>query len=76
MSLSVVALLAVLAAALAGGAVARRLGYPSILGELMAGIVAQLRAAAPEAPILVHANAGMPQTVDGKTVFPESASRA
>ena len=39
MSLSVVALLAVLTAALAGGAVARRLGYPSILGELMAGIV-------------------------------------
>jgi Kef-type K+ transport system membrane component KefB len=38
-SLDVIALLAVLAAALTGGAVARRLGYPSILGELMAGIV-------------------------------------
>lgn len=32
-------MLLVIAAALVGGAVARRLGYPSILGELLAGIV-------------------------------------
>jgi Kef-type K+ transport system membrane component KefB/Trk K+ transport system NAD-binding subunit len=39
MSLDVLNLLAVLAAALAGGAVARRFGYPSVLGELGAGIL-------------------------------------
>lgn len=38
----------------------------------MAGIIAQMRAAAPETPILVHANAGLPQLVDGETVYPES----
>ena len=27
--------------------------------------------AAPDTPILVHANAGMPHTVNGETVFPE-----
>lgn len=37
--MSLLSLLLVVAAALAGGALARRLGYPSILGELMAGIV-------------------------------------
>lgn len=39
MELSILNLLLVLAAALAGGAVATRLGYPAILGELAAGIV-------------------------------------
>ena len=39
MSLDPTNLLLVLAAALAGGWVARRLGYPSILGELAAGIL-------------------------------------
>jgi Kef-type K+ transport system membrane component KefB len=39
MSLDVLNLLMVLLAALSGGVVARRLGYPAILGELMAGIV-------------------------------------
>jgi Kef-type K+ transport system membrane component KefB len=39
MSLDVMNLLLVLLAALAGGALARRVGYPAILGELMAGIV-------------------------------------
>lgn len=39
MSLDVLNLLAVFVAALGGGWVARRVGYPSILGELAAGIV-------------------------------------
>lgn len=39
MSLDPMNLMLVLAAALAGGWVARRLGYPSILGELAAGIM-------------------------------------
>jgi Kef-type K+ transport system membrane component KefB len=39
MSLDVLALLLVMAAALGGGAVARKLGYPTILGELLAGII-------------------------------------
>ena len=39
MSLDVLNLTLVLAAALAGGWVARRLGYPAILGELAAGIL-------------------------------------
>jgi Kef-type K+ transport system membrane component KefB len=39
MSLDVMNLLLVLLAALSGGVVARRFGYPAILGELMAGIV-------------------------------------
>ena len=38
MSLDPMNLMLVLAAALAGGWLARRLGYPSILGELAAGI--------------------------------------
>jgi 5-methyltetrahydrofolate--homocysteine methyltransferase len=37
--------------------------------ELMPDIVAEIRKAAPEAPILVHANAGRPVNQDGKTVF-------
>lgn len=40
--------------------------------ELMAPIVREIRAASPRAPVLVHANAGMPAIVDGRTVFPES----
>ncbi len=38
----------------------------------MIDIVKELRAAAPGAPILVHANAGMPENVDGVDVFPET----
>lgn len=38
----------------------------------MIDIVTAMRAAAPEAPILVHANAGLPRIEGGKTVFPES----
>lgn len=37
--MSLLSLLLVLGAAMIGGAVARRIGYPSILGELVAGIV-------------------------------------
>lgn len=40
--------------------------------ERMSEIVRQLRAAAPKTPILVHANAGAPHNVGGKTVFPET----
>ena len=39
--------------------------------ELMATIVREMREAAPDTPILVHANAGMPKNIDGETVFPE-----
>lgn len=38
----------------------------------MIEIVRELRAFNAEAPILVHANAGLPKTVDGEMVFPES----
>ena len=38
----------------------------------MADIVRELRAASPQSPILVHANAGMPHNVDGVDVFPET----
>lgn len=38
----------------------------------MVQIVKEMRAAAPDAPILVHANAGLPVTVDGVDTFPES----
>jgi 5-methyltetrahydrofolate--homocysteine methyltransferase len=31
-----------------------------------------MREACPDLPILVHANAGLPQLVDGKSVFPDS----
>lgn len=40
--------------------------------ERMIEIVTALRAAAPEVPILVHANAGLPKSVNGVDVFPES----
>jgi len=38
----------------------------------MAPIVRELRAAAPETPILVHANAGLPVNVNGVPTFPET----
>jgi 5-methyltetrahydrofolate--homocysteine methyltransferase len=40
--------------------------------ERMIPIVAELRAAALDVPILVHANAGLPVLRDGRTVFPET----
>lgn len=40
--------------------------------EQMIEIVKEMRAAAKTTPILVHANAGLPQTVNGVDVFPES----
>jgi 5-methyltetrahydrofolate--homocysteine methyltransferase len=40
--------------------------------ERMVDIVRELRKAAPTTPILVHANAGLPKTVDGLDVFPET----
>jgi len=40
--------------------------------EDMIGMVQEIRAANPLIPVLVHANAGMPQFKDGKTTFPES----
>jgi 5-methyltetrahydrofolate--homocysteine methyltransferase len=40
--------------------------------ERMIEIVKALRTAAPEAPILVHANAGLPKNVNGVDIFPES----
>ncbi|MDR3262047.1 MAG: homocysteine S-methyltransferase family protein [Tannerella sp.] len=40
--------------------------------ELMAEIVAEIRAAFPGAYILIHANAGLPSRVDGNDVFPET----
>ncbi len=43
--------------------------------ERMIDIVRELRTAAPVAPILVHANAGMPTNIDGKDVFPESPEK-
>ncbi|MFZ4617402.1 MAG: homocysteine S-methyltransferase family protein [Rectinemataceae bacterium] len=40
--------------------------------ERMIDIVARIRAVAPGVPILVHANAGLPCNIEGKTVFPET----
>ena len=40
--------------------------------ERMIEIVAQMREAAGDTPILVHANAGLPQNVDGKDIFPDT----
>jgi 5-methyltetrahydrofolate--homocysteine methyltransferase len=40
--------------------------------EQMIEIVKEMRAAAPTTPILVHANAGLPQNVNGVDVFPET----
>jgi 5-methyltetrahydrofolate--homocysteine methyltransferase len=39
--------------------------------EQMVEIVKEMRAAAPSTPILVHANAGLPKTVNGVDLFPE-----
>lgn len=36
------------------------------------GIVKELRSAATAIPIIVQANAGLPQNIKGKTVFPET----
>jgi 5-methyltetrahydrofolate--homocysteine methyltransferase len=41
--------------------------------EYMIEIVKEMRAAAGATPILVHANAGLPKTVNGVDVFPETA---
>lgn len=38
----------------------------------MIGIVEEIRKIDKNIPVLVHANAGMPQYVDGETVFPET----
>lgn len=40
--------------------------------ERMIPIVKEMRAAAPDTPILVHANAGLPKNVNGVDVFPET----
>jgi 5-methyltetrahydrofolate--homocysteine methyltransferase len=40
--------------------------------ERMIEIVREMKAAYPDALILVHANAGLPQNVNGKDVFPET----
>ncbi|MCK5849479.1 MAG: homocysteine S-methyltransferase family protein [Kiritimatiellae bacterium] len=40
--------------------------------ERMVDIVKELRATAPDHPILVHANAGMPTNVNGQDIFPET----
>lgn len=40
--------------------------------ERMIEIVTRIRKVAPETPILVHANAGLPQLKDGKDFFPET----
>jgi 5-methyltetrahydrofolate--homocysteine methyltransferase len=40
--------------------------------ERMVEIVREMRAAAPQTPILVHANAGLPKNVGGVDIFPES----
>jgi 5-methyltetrahydrofolate--homocysteine methyltransferase len=39
----------------------------------MIEIVREIREIDPDTPVLVHANAGLPEFRDGKTVFPESA---
>ena len=40
--------------------------------ERMVEIVKEMREVAPNTPILVHANAGLPQIVDGVDIFPET----
>lgn len=37
----------------------------------MIDIVKEIRAATPDTPILVHANAGLPKNIDGVDIFPE-----
>ena len=40
--------------------------------ERMIEIVREMRAAAPNTPILVHANAGLPKNVNGADIFPDT----
>jgi 5-methyltetrahydrofolate--homocysteine methyltransferase len=40
--------------------------------ERMVDIVSEMRAVNKEIPILVHANAGLPKTVNGEVIFPET----
>ncbi|MFT3850851.1 MAG: homocysteine S-methyltransferase family protein [Propionivibrio sp.] len=40
--------------------------------QRMVDIVREMRAACPATPILVHANAGLPERIDGADVFPET----
>jgi 5-methyltetrahydrofolate--homocysteine methyltransferase len=40
--------------------------------ERMIEIVKEIRQAAPQTPILVHSNAGLPKNVNGADVFPET----
>jgi 5-methyltetrahydrofolate--homocysteine methyltransferase len=40
--------------------------------ERMIDIVKEIRSVSDDVPILVHANAGLPQNINGKDVFPES----
>ena len=40
--------------------------------ERMIDIVSEMRSVNKDIPILVHANAGLPKTVDGQVVFPET----
>ncbi|MGE5495321.1 MAG: homocysteine S-methyltransferase family protein [Burkholderiales bacterium] len=40
--------------------------------ERMIDIVKEMRAAYPDKPILVHANAGLPVSVDGRDVYPDT----
>jgi 5-methyltetrahydrofolate--homocysteine methyltransferase len=43
--------------------------------DRMIEIVKEMRKAAPTTPILVHANAGLPQNIDGKDVFPDTPEK-
>jgi len=43
--------------------------------DRMIEIVKEMRKAVPDVPILVHANAGLPQNVNGKDVFPDSPEK-
>jgi 5-methyltetrahydrofolate--homocysteine methyltransferase len=43
--------------------------------ERMVEIVKEMRKAATKTPILVHANAGLPQNIDGKDVFPDTPEK-
>lgn len=44
--------------------------------EQMPAIVAEIRKVAPDIPIIVHANAGLPVNRNGKTVFPDTPEMA
>jgi 5-methyltetrahydrofolate--homocysteine methyltransferase len=43
--------------------------------DRMIEIVKEMRKAAPTTPILVHANAGLPQNIDGVDVFPDTPEK-